>query len=519
MSQLHERAAPVADERVASGGGGANAIAAVTSKQAFLRVFPGVMVAMFLASADQTILASALPTIASSLGGLADLSWVIVSYLLAATIAAPIYGHLGDRYGKRRMLLGALTIFTVASLACALAPTLLLLIVARGVQGLGGGGLMTLAQALIGEHVAPRERGRFAGYFATVFALASTSGPVLGAFLTEHLSWRAVFAINLPLGVIAALLALRVPDRRPERRDGFRPDVVGALLFCLSTLALLFALSSVGNRFAWLSWSMLLLVGGALGGYAVLTWWERRATDPVIPLHFIGIPAIARSDAVVLCFGAALFSSVLYLPLYLQLGRGMGIGQSGLLLLPITLSMVTASAVVGKLVTSTGHATLFPQLGMGLATLSFLGLAASVSGAPTALIMVLTVLSGIGIGMVMPPVQVMVQLAAGRQALGRATATISICRAIGGAFGVALVGSILFAMIGGASADLGAIVRKVMGDGPAYVDQLSATQREALATHLDHAYRAVFLVIAGITAVGTLLARTIPKPDWDADPH
>jgi MFS family permease len=172
----------------------------LTSRQAFLQVFPGVMVAMFLAAADQTILASALPTIAGSLGGLADLSWVVIAYLLAATIAAPLYGHLGDRFGRRRMLLGALAIFTAASLACALAPTLLLLIAARAVQGLGGGGLMTLAQALIGEHVSPRERGRFSGYFATVFALASTSGPVLGAYLTEHLSWRAVFAVNLPLG-------------------------------------------------------------------------------------------------------------------------------------------------------------------------------------------------------------------------------------------------------------------------------------------------------------------------------
>src|SRR6266851_7237347 len=201
------------------------------------------------AAADQTILASALPTIAGSLGGLADLSWVVIAYLLAATIAAPLYGHLGDRFGRRRMLLGALAVFTVASLACALAPTLLLLIAARAVQGLGGGGLMTLAQALIGEHVSPRERGRFSGYFATVFALASTSGPVLGAYLTEHLSWRAVFAVNLPLGVIAAVLAWRIPQLTIIRRGRFRSDILGALLFTLSALAFLFALSSGGYRF------------------------------------------------------------------------------------------------------------------------------------------------------------------------------------------------------------------------------------------------------------------------------
>src|ERR1700681_4613230 len=239
----------------------------LTSRQAFFRVFPGVMVAMFLAAADQTILASALPTIAGSLGGLADLSWVVIAYLLAATIAAPLYGHLGDRFGRRQMLLGALAVFTVASLACALAPTLLLLIAARAVQGLGGGGLMTLAQALIGEHVSPRERGRFSGYFATVFALASTSGPVLGAYLTEHLSWRAVFAVNLPLGLVAAILALRVPQATIVRVGKFRPDIAGALLFTLSALALLFALSSGGYRFAWLSWQLAVLIVTALVGY------------------------------------------------------------------------------------------------------------------------------------------------------------------------------------------------------------------------------------------------------------
>src|SRR3954468_11003160 len=216
----------------------------LTTREAFRQVFPGVMVAMFLAAADQTILASALPTIGSPLRGFADISWVVVAYFLAATIAAPIYGHLGDRFGRKRMLLVALGVFTVASAACAAAPTLLSLIVARAIQGLGGGGLMTLAQALIGEHVPPRERGRFQGYFAGVFALASTSGPILGAYLTEHITWRSVFAINLPLGVVAAFLACRIPSVAPPRQGSYRPDVVGTLLFSTATLALLFVLSS-----------------------------------------------------------------------------------------------------------------------------------------------------------------------------------------------------------------------------------------------------------------------------------
>src|SRR3954471_10766881 len=208
----------------------------LTVRDAFRQVFPGVMVAMFLAAADQTILASALPTIASHLGGFEYVSWVVVAYLLAATIAAPIYGHLGDRFGRKRMLLVALGVFTVASAACAAAPTLPTLIGARALQGLGGGGLMTLAQALIGENIPPRDRGRFQGYFAGVFALASTSGPIMGAYLTEHITWRSVFAINLPLGLVAACLARRIVDMPAPRQGGYRPDVVGTLLFCVSTL-------------------------------------------------------------------------------------------------------------------------------------------------------------------------------------------------------------------------------------------------------------------------------------------
>jgi len=484
------------------------------SRQAFLRVFPGVMVAMFLAAADQTILASALPTIASSLGGLADLSWVVVAYLLTATIGAPLYGHLGDRFGRRRMLLAALSIFTAASVACALAPNLLALIIARALQGLGGGGLMTLAQALIGEHVSPRERGRFSGYFATVFALASTSGPVLGAYLTEHLSWRAVFMINIPLGLLAAVLALRIPLSESPKRGRFRPDFVGAILFCTAIPLLLFVLTSGGHRLAWTSPWLVTLTVVAVAGLVLLGWWERRAEDPLIPIRFLRVPAIARSDALVVCFAAALFSTILYLPLYLQLGRGLRIGQSGVLLLPITLSMVVTSAIVGQLITRTGHVNIYPRIGLTLAMLAFAALAASVSRAPTPVIMALTMLVGVGLGTVMPPTQVTVQVAAGRDALGTATASISVCRSIGGALGVAITGALLFAAIGG-SDDAQGVLRQVIEEGPASIARLTAEQRAAVATHLDSAYRVIFAVLAAISACGALIASTVPKVDWE----
>ena len=455
------------------------------------------MVAMFLAAADQTILASALPTIASSLGGITDLSWVVVGYLLAATVAAPLYGYLGDHFGRRRVLLGALVIFTGASVACALAPNFLWLVLFRAAQGLGGGGLMTLAQALIGEHVSPRERGRFAGYFATVFALASTAGPVLGAYLTEQFSWRAVFLINLPLGLLAAALSLRVPHTPMARREGpFRPDAVGALLFCVATATFLYALSSGGHRFAWASWPMFALLAGALVGFVLLVRWEHRHHDPVIPIHFLKVPAIARSDAVVMCFGGALFSVILYMPLYLQLGRGMGIGASGALLLPITLAQATSAAIVGRLVTHTGRVNIFPKIGLTLATVAFLGLASLVASASTTTIMALTVLVGAGLGMVMPPTQVTVQLAAGREALGGAT---------------------LFAQIDRSADGSSASLHHAIEGGSAYIRAMSASARSELVARVDELFRIVFLVIAAFTAAGALIATTIPKLDWKDD--
>lgn len=473
------------------------------------------MVAMFLAAADQTILASALPTIASALGGVADLSWVVVAYLLASTVAAPLYGYLGDRFGRRRILLGALAIFTAASGACAFAPSFLWLVVCRALQGVGGGGLMTLAQALIGEHVSPRERGRFAGYFAVVFALASTSGPVLGAYLTERFDWRAIFFINLPLGLVAAGLALRVPHAPGVRRTGpFRPDIVGALLFCGATAALLFALSSGGHRYAWVSWPTAALLACALAGTACLLRWERDHHDPVIPVHFLRIPAIARSDAVVMCFGGALFSVILYMPLYLQLGRGMGIGASGALLLPITLAQVTSAAIVGRLVTHTGHVNIFPKLGLALATVAFLGLAATVSFASTPLVLAFTVLAGAGLGMVMPPTQVTVQMAAGRDALGVATASISLSRSVGGAIGVAIIGAVLFSQVDRSADAASTLLHQAMEGGSAFIARLTVAQRIALGARIDDVYRVAFLVIAAMSATGALIANTIPSLEW-----
>jgi MFS family permease len=234
----------------------------------------------------------------------------------------------------------------------------------------------------------------------------------------------------------------------------------------------------------------------------------------VLPLRLLGTPAIARSDAVVLCFGATLFPTILFLPLYLQLGRGFAIGQSGLLLLPITLAMVVSSAVTGRLVTRTGRVTIFPQVGMSVATAAFVALAVAVGPAPTLLVLALTSVAGVGLGMVMPPTQVTVQLAAGPASLGAATASIALSRAIGGAAGVALVGAVLIGALGVAGDTLPSLLAKVIEAGPHAVAQMSGAERMAMRARFDHAYRIVFAILAGVTLVSALLARTIPRPDW-----
>jgi EmrB/QacA subfamily drug resistance transporter len=483
-------------------------------RAAFRQIFPGVMVAMFLAAADQTILASALPTIASHLGGFEYVSWVVVAYLLAATIAAPLYGHLGDRFGRKRMLMIALGVFTLASALCAAAPTLPTLIAARALQGLGGGGLMTLAQALIGEHVLPRERGRFQGYFAAVFALASTSGPILGAYLTEHVSWRSVFAVNLPLGLLAAYLARRIPHVPAPRQGVYRPDVVGTLLFCLSTLGLLVSLSSAGHGLPFGSWMLYGLIALVIAGYVALYHWERRIAHPIIPVALLRRPEILRPDIVVMCFAATLFAIVLYLPLYLQVGRGLGIGTSGTLLLPITLSMVTGAMLVGRLVSRTGKVTIFPIVGLSLATASLIASGATLTFATTPWVLGLTGITGVALGMVMPAMQVAVQHAAGREALGAAIGSMSLSRSIGGAIGVAITGAIIFVSIGHSDPATYAVLEHVLGAGPEYLRQLSTAERASISAQLDQTFRLVFFGVAVITAIGAIVATTVPKPKF-----
>ena len=298
---------------------------------AFLTVFPSIMLPMFLAVVDQTIVATALPAIAASTGQVERASWIVVSYLIAATIAAPVYGRLGDAFGRRRLMFAALAVFIIASLLCAASPTVEMLTLARILQGLGGGGLMTLSQALVGEAIPPRERARYQGYLAAVAVCANTFGPVAGGYLTEHFGWQSIFLINAPIGLGAVALTWRLPSPTKERL-AWRADPVGLVLFTvfIATIAARAGADPARRSQRLAAGGGLLAVG--LVALVRLVRHENRTPSPLIPLGLLRQPAIWHSDALAACHGAALVSLITFLPVYLEVVRGTSPSSTGLLL-------------------------------------------------------------------------------------------------------------------------------------------------------------------------------------------
>jgi len=462
------------------------------TRDQFLNLFVAVFLPMFMAAVDQTLLATATPAIAATLGGLRDTSWIAVAYLLASATIVPVYGRLGDSRGRRNMLLVALSVFTLGSIACGLAQSMPQLVAARVLEGLGGGGLMTLSQATIGELVPPLERVRFQGYFALVFTAASIGGPVLGGVVVSHVSWRWLFFANLPLAAFAAWRLCRLPagERHPPATG--ETDVPGHALFAVGALSALFWLTSVGHRFSWAS-----PVSAAVFSLAVLTlgtlyWHEQRHPAPFLPVDLWRQETIRRSALLVSLFAACLFAMVFFLPIYLQLGHRVSAQLSGLLLLPITVGQVTASLTVTRVVRRMRDPQRIPAIGMSLssAALLLLGLLPPHMG----LVIGLGFVTGLGFGTVMAINQVVVQTAAGRARLGAVTALNSLARSTGGAVGAALFGALVFAIIPDA-------------------DRQSLLQR-ASEYDVDLVVRAFhhgFLFIAALAALAAVTASRIPR--------
>lgn len=471
---------------------------------AFRGVFLSVAPAMFLGTLDETIVATALPAIAAALRDFASVSWIVTSYLLAATVAAPIYGRIGDAVGRKTALLGALAMFMAGSLTCGVASDLTMLVIARAIQGLGGGGLMTLSQSLIGEAVAPKDRGRFQGWFGALFALASTIGPLLGGLLSEHAGWRWIFWINVPLGIAATATAWSMSAEKGAGK--FVVDVFGTTTFAAGTICFLLALT-LGHQVGWSSAEILILGAAGVLAFAILLPIERRVSAPLISPGLLQQSIIWRLTLVTGLFAATLFAAIVQLPLLLQLAFGMSPSTAGLLLIPFTLAQVVVSTWTGLRISTTGRPRDPLVWGLALAAAGFALLATTIQLGGWA-IGAASLLFGLGLGTTMPAAQTMVQWAGGKARLGVATATLSFARSIGGVFGTAITSAILIGILEHRVPGAAAIQAKFGGSVTTGAD---STLLPIAALHTG--FRWVFMMLAILAATGSAIAATVPAID------
>jgi EmrB/QacA subfamily drug resistance transporter len=490
-----------------------SAIAAPVAQPAtpnlFLTVFPSIMLPMFMAAADQTIVATALPAIAGSLGDVERVSWVVVSYLVANTIAAPVYGRLGDAIGRKTMIFVALGVFVLASVLCALSQSILMLTASRLLQGAGGGGLMTLSQALIAEAVPPRQRGKYQGYLSGMYASASTFGPVAGGWLTQAFGWHSVFLVNVPLGVLAAVLVMRLPVQA-SRGGSVRFDVIGTVFFAGFIAPLLLAMERAQHfELGALPGALGLLALSAVS-LVLLIWQEKRAAAPLLPIALFRQAGIWRTDLMGACVAAQTVSLVSFLPMYLQVVRGATAAGSGVLLLPLTLGIATGSFLCGRTIARTGRTAIMPSIGLAVSATMLLSLAAFAPHLSNTAVTVMLAVASACTGTAMPVVQMTVQVVAGPRFLGAAAASVQFSRSVGASIGTALVGAVLFAVLTAMDPHTAAMFARLVQEGQQALDALPPADRAVVTGEIADAFRAAFLTIGCFTTSGMLLAWWLP---------
>jgi EmrB/QacA subfamily drug resistance transporter len=485
-------------------------------RRSILLVVSGLMLVMLLASLDQTIVSTALPTIVGELGGLEHLSWVVTADLLAVTVVTPLYGKLGDLYGRKIVLQSALAIFLLGSVLCGLAQGMTELIAFRAIQGLGGGGLMVSAQAAIGDVVPPRERGKWTGLFGAVFGVSSVAGPLIGGFLTSNVSWRWIFYVNVPLG-LAALGVLGVTLPSAAERVEHAVDYLGTVLLAVALSALVLATTLGGTSYDWGSPFIIGMGVIAVVGIGLFAFVERRAKEPILPPSLFRNRVFVVTSAVGLVVGFALFGGLTFLPLFQQVVRGDTPTESGLQLLPVMGGLLFTSIVSGQVITRTGRYRWFPVAGTAIGTLGLVLLSRLDRETSTALAAVYMLVFGMGLGMVMQVLVLAVQNAVEYEQLGVATSGATLFRSIGGSLGTALLGAVFSNRLADALAgDLPAganrgVEANLAGLDPSALGRLPATIRDAYLSAFTDAVDLVFLVAAGIMAIAFVLTLFIPE--------
>jgi EmrB/QacA subfamily drug resistance transporter len=479
--------------------------------------FSGAMLGLLLAALDQTIVATALPRIVADLHGLDHLSWVVTSYLLTSTVTVPLYGKLSDLYGRKSIFIVSIALFVIGSALCGAAQTMNQLILFRGLQGIGAGGLIPLTFAVIGDLFSPRERGRFQGLIGAVWAVAAVAGPLLGGVLTDHASWRWIFYINLPLGGLA-LVVIAATMRIPFQRREHSIDYLGAALLTAASVCLLLAAVWGGQSYAWLSGEIVgLFVAGAVLAVAFLVV-ETRAAEPVLPLYLFRNSIFSVSNAASFLLGAVLFGAIIYIPLFVQGVIGGSATNSGVVLIPLSLGWVGTSIVSGWIISHTGRYRLFPIAGSVLVVVGFwlltrMDVHTSSLGATENMLVV-----GLGMGLLMQAYVLAVQNDVEPREMGIASAAIVFFRSIGGTFAVAAFGSILTTRLTEKlSEHLGSAARTVnpqrLLQSPSAAHHLPAHLVHGVRLSLAESLHDVFLVclpVAGLALVAALLLKERP---------